>query len=77
MNREDALLHWVWLAEALGPGGVHVRDVLDAFGTPQALYEARFSQDLSALLSPGQLHAGSLACTLPHGTMRNTPLRCA
>lgn len=57
MNREDALLHWVWLAEALGPGGVHVRDVLDAFGTPQALYEARFSQDLSALLSPGQLHA--------------------
>lgn len=57
MNREDALLHWVWLAGALGPGGVHVRDVLDAFGTPQALYEARFSQDLSALLSPGQLHA--------------------
>ncbi|MFQ7158276.1 MAG: hypothetical protein ACLRPX_01010 [Ruthenibacterium sp.] len=87
MNREDALLHWVWLAGALGPGGVHVRDVLDAFGTPQALYEARFSQDLSALLSPGQLHAVQhtqpqsaarvlARCgqqrTLPHGTMRNT-----
>ena len=54
---ENTLLYWVWLAGALGPGGVHVRDVLDAFGTPQALYEARFSQDLSALLSPGQLHA--------------------
>ena len=54
---ENTLLYWVWLAGALGPGGVHVRDVLDTFGTPQALYEARFSQDLSALLSPGQLHA--------------------
>ena len=37
---ENTLLYWVWLAGALGPGGVHVRDVLDTFGTPQALYEA-------------------------------------
>ena len=79
---ENTLLYWVWLAGALGPGGVHVRDVLDTFGTPQALYEARFSQDLSALLSPGQLRAcwraaGSLACASPRGTTRLTPRRCA
>ena len=54
MNREDALLHWVWLAEALGPGGVHVRDVLDAFGTPQALYEAC----LLYTSAPGHADAG-------------------
>lgn len=90
---ENTLLYWVWLAGALGPGGVHVRDVLDTFGTPQALYEARFSQDLSALLhrgscmqckahSPKALRAcwraaGSLACASPRGTTRLTPRRCA
>lgn len=57
MNREQALVYWVWLAGALGPGGVHVRDVLETYGTPQALYEARFSQDLSGLLAPQQAQA--------------------
>ena len=57
MSREQALAYWIWLAEVLGPGGVHVRDMLEAYGTPQALYDVRFSQDFSGMLAPQQAQA--------------------
>lgn len=48
---------WLWLANALGPAAPNAAGVLDLFPDPRDLLRARFSQDLSALVTPGQLQA--------------------
>ena len=45
---------WLWLANALGFGGLHAAPVLEAYPNPELLVEQRRQVELSQLLTPAQ-----------------------
>jgi DNA processing protein len=53
---DKELTQWLWLADALRPAVPNLHDIMAAFSTPEELLQARFSQDLRGVLTPGQLH---------------------
>lgn len=51
----DSACYWPWLAAALGYGAGGAAGLLEVYGTAQAVYESRFTEDLSPFLQPAQL----------------------
>ena len=56
MSDDLHLVHWLWLANALGFCASNAAEVLAAFETPEQLYAARRTENLAAFFTPHQLH---------------------
>lgn len=53
-------VYWIWMAEAMGPGGRYVRSVLEHFGSAQAVYELANRETLQEIEELGRKEANAL-----------------
>ena len=52
---EERILSALWLGALLGPGSDRAGEIRDRFGSPEAAFRQRFSQEFLELLTKGQL----------------------
>ena len=68
LTPDEERLGWLWLARVMGPASARSKELLEVYGTAQAVYRARLREDFSPYLTDTQadrLHSLSLEDCLP------------